>query len=181
MKKTEEKDFEKARRLTDAYHHIYGRDGITSQSAWADRLQVQRTALSAAMNGNAAYLTKNLFIKVCAAHPNVFNLDYFLTGQGSLLASQPQASTLPGAHPSDAGTSAIIELYATLIKELEAMRSDLASDLRAVQELKYQLTQEREALHTITTRLHAVLHPSVQYDLPSASTPMAAEPELTKN
>lgn len=79
------------------------------------------------------------------------------------------------------GTESIIDLYATLIKELEAMRSDLASDLRAVQELKYQLTQEREALHTITTQLQAVLHPSVKYDLPSAATPMAAEPEQTKN
>lgn len=75
------------------------------------------------------------------------------------------------------GAASIIELYATIIKELEAMRSDLASDLRAVQELKYQLTQEREALHTITTQLQAVLHQSVQYDLPSAATPMAAEPE----
>jgi len=79
------------------------------------------------------------------------------------------------------GTESIIDLYATLIKELEAMRSDLASDLRAVQELKYQLTQEREALHTITTQLQAVLHPSVKYDQPSAATPMAAEPEQTKN
>jgi len=79
------------------------------------------------------------------------------------------------------GTESIIDLYATLIKELEKMRSDLASDLRAVQELKYQLTQEREALHTITTQLQAVLHPSVKYDIPSAVTHMAAEPEQTKN
>ena len=79
------------------------------------------------------------------------------------------------------GAASIIDLYATLIKELEAMRSDLASDLRAVQELKYQLTQEREALHTITTQLQAVLHPSVQYDLPSDATLMAAEPEQPKN
>ena len=79
------------------------------------------------------------------------------------------------------GAAYIIDLYASLIKELEAMRSNLASDLQAVQKLKYQLTQEREALHNITTQLHAVLHPSVQYDLPSAATPMAAEPEETKN
>ena len=80
------------------------------------------------------------------------------------------------------GAASIIDLYATLIKELETMRSDLASDLRAVQELKYQLTQEREALHTITTQLQAALHHSVvQYDLSTAATPMAAEPEQTKN
>lgn len=79
------------------------------------------------------------------------------------------------ATPNNDGTSNIIELYATLIKELEAMRSDLASDLRAVQELKYQLTKEREALQSITFQLQAVAHTSVSYDLPSAATPMAAE------
>ena len=85
------------------------------------------------------------------------------------------------AAPNNDGNSNIIELYATLIKELEAMRSDLASDLRAVQELKYQLTQEREALQSITCQLQAVAHTSVSYDLPSAATPMTAEPEETKN
>jgi hypothetical protein len=40
------------------------------------------------MNGNEAYLTKNLFQKICAAYPGVFNLDYLMTGNGSLLAEQ---------------------------------------------------------------------------------------------
>lgn len=75
------------------------------------------------------------------------------------------------------GAASIIDLYATLIKELKAMRSDLASELRAMQELKYQLTQEREALQSITFQLQAVAHTSVSYDLPSAATPMAAEPD----
>ena len=73
------------------------------------------------------------------------------------------------------GTSNIIELYATLIKELEAMRRDLASELEQVRQLKYELTNEREALQSITFRLQAVAHTSVSYDLPSAATPMAAE------
>lgn len=77
--------------------------------------------------------------------------------------------------------ASIIDLYATLIKELEAMRRDLASELEQVRQLKYELTNEREALQSITFQLQAVLHPSVQYDLPSAATPMAAEPEQTKN
>ena len=41
--------------------------------------------MSAAMNGKDSYLTKNLFMKVSAAFPGVFNLDYLLTGKGSLL------------------------------------------------------------------------------------------------
>ena len=77
----------------------------------------------------------------------------------------------------ETGAASIIDLYATLIKELETMRNDLASELRAVQELKCQLTQEREALQSITFQLQAVAHTSVSYDLPSAATPMAAEPD----
>lgn len=77
----------------------------------------------------------------------------------------------------DKGAASIIDIYATIIKELETMRSDLASDLRAVQELKYQLTQEREALQSITFQLQTVAHTYVSYDLPSAATPMAAEPD----
>lgn len=77
----------------------------------------------------------------------------------------------------DNGAASIIDLYATLIKELETMRSDLASELRAVQDLKYQLTQEREALQSITFQLQAIAHTSVSYDLPSVATPMAAEPD----
>lgn len=73
------------------------------------------------------------------------------------------------------GTSNIIELYATLIKELEAMRRDLASELEQVRQLKYELTNEREALQSITYQLQAVAHTSVSYDLPSAATPMVAE------
>ena len=81
------------------------------------------------------------------------------------------------ATPNNDGTSNIIELYATLIKELEAMRMDLASELEQVRKLKYELTNEREALQSITFQLQAVAHNSVSYDLPSVATTMAAEPD----
>jgi transcriptional regulator with XRE-family HTH domain len=58
---------------------------VKSQKDFADILKIQRTGLSAAMNGAKANLTKNLFVKICAAFPGVFNLDYLLTGEGNLL------------------------------------------------------------------------------------------------
>lgn len=81
------------------------------------------------------------------------------------------------ATPNNDGTSKIIELYATLIKELEAMRRDLASELEQIRKIKYELTNEREALQSITFQLQAVAHTSVSYDLPSVANPMAAEPD----
>lgn len=48
------KDFASANRLKEAYRHLYANFGIDSQIKFAEALRVQRTALSAAMNGNKA-------------------------------------------------------------------------------------------------------------------------------
>ena len=84
------KDEARQERLNQVYGHLFAHFGIKSQVQFAEALHVQRTALSAAMNGNKAYLTKNLFIKICAAWPGVFNLDYLLTGEGELLNNGEQ-------------------------------------------------------------------------------------------
>ena len=44
--------------------------------------------MSAALNGNEGYLTDSLFKSICAAFPGTFNLDYLLTGEGSLLVDE---------------------------------------------------------------------------------------------
>ena len=60
-------DMEKAQRLNEVYKYIFAHFDIRSQKDFADFLHVQRTGLSAAMNGSKANLTKNLFTKICAA------------------------------------------------------------------------------------------------------------------
>ena len=79
------KDEARQERLNQVYRHLFAHFGITSQIAFAKTLHVQRSALSAAMNGNKAYLTDNLFTKICAAFPNVFNYNYLVKGEGELL------------------------------------------------------------------------------------------------
>jgi hypothetical protein len=44
--------------------------------------------MSAALNGNEKYLSDNLFENICEIFPGTFNLNYLLTGNGSLLAEQ---------------------------------------------------------------------------------------------
>ena len=80
------KDTERQERLNQVYRHLFAHFNIDSQTKFADALHVQRTALSAAMNGNKAYLTNNLFTKICAAFPGVFNYEYLTKGVGSLLS-----------------------------------------------------------------------------------------------
>ena len=88
-----EKDIEKAQRLNEVYKYVFAHFGIKSQKDFADRLNIQRSGLSAAMNGSKANLTKNLFTKICAAFPGVFNIDYLLNGHGDLLTHEEDAKT----------------------------------------------------------------------------------------
>ena len=79
-------------RLKEVYNHLRNYFGVHTQIDFAEAIRITRPALSSAMNGNEAYLTKNLFQKICAAYPGVFNLDYLLTGKGSLLISNENVS-----------------------------------------------------------------------------------------
>ena len=85
-----QKDPIRAKRLDEVYKHLFAHFGITSQKHLAEVLKVQRTGLSSAFSGNVANLTDNLFKKICAAFPGVFDLNYLLTGEGSLLTIEEE-------------------------------------------------------------------------------------------
>ncbi len=78
----------KQQRLRQVYDHLRAHYGVHTQIDFAEAIHVTRPALSSAMNGNESYLTQNLFQKICAAYPGVFNLGYLLTGEGCLLTDQ---------------------------------------------------------------------------------------------
>lgn len=82
----------KQERLKEVYNHLRSYFGIHTQIDFAESIRITRPALSSAMNGNEAYLTKNLFQKICAAYPGVFNLDYLLTGEGQLLTIEEEVT-----------------------------------------------------------------------------------------
>ena len=91
-----------------------------------------RQALSAAINGNESYLTTNLFQKICAAFPGVFNLDYLLTGQGELLmpaGAQPEPTT---PKPS---ASVDVDFYHKALENYSNMVADLRKDKEYFQQL----------------------------------------------
>lgn len=83
----------KQERLKEVYNHLRSYFGIHTQIDFAEAIRITRPALSSAMNGNEAYLTKNLFQKICAAFPGVFNLEYLLTGKGILITPEEDAKT----------------------------------------------------------------------------------------
>ena len=124
-------------RLNEAYKHLYAFHGIASKTALADKLKVQRTGLSAALNGSKANLTDNLFMKICAAFPGVFNLDYLLNGTGTLLAQQEKAEPTPVSPATDN----LLELHAQMIRRVDDLRQELHDELMEVRQLKDELRQ----------------------------------------
>ena len=135
------KDYEKAERLNEAFRHLFAHFGVETQIQLAERMQVQRTALSAAFNGNKAYLTKNFFIKLCAAFPGVFNLDYLLTGNGQLLTIQEEVKSEQIEKESNPQqpSSYIDKLIASLEKQVKDKDDQLADKDRIIKLLEQKV------------------------------------------
>ncbi len=118
-------------RLKEAYEYLRAHYGIHTQIDLAEAIRVTRPALSSAMNGNEAYLTKNLFQKICAAYPGVFNLDYLLNGEGNLLLNAKpeyhEESKNATALPSAIDMSFIFErIESANNKTIEVMEAQIA-------------------------------------------------------
>lgn len=124
-------------RLKEAYDYLRYQHGIHTQMEMANALQITRSSFSAAMNGNEKYLTKSLFMKICAAFPGVFNLDYLLTGTGTLLAQKEKAEPTPVSPATDN----ILELHAQMIRRVDDLRQELHDELMEVRQLKDELRQ----------------------------------------
>lgn len=125
----------KHERLKEAYDYLRYQHGIHTQIDMANALQVTRPSFSAAMNGNEKYLTKSLFMKICAAFPGVFNLDYLLNGTGTLLAQQEKAEPTPVSPATDN----LLELHAQMLRRVDDLRQELHQELLAIRALKDEL------------------------------------------
>ena len=155
MKK--EKDYERASRLNEVYKHLFAHFGIKSKTNFADVLHVQRTGLSAALNGSKANLTDNLFAKICQAFPGVFNLDYLLTGNGQLLTQEedakcdeiergfirPDVEIVSEQSPEPlipSWADAFFSIMTQQVKDNEALNRELRQSISQVNHLRDELT-----------------------------------------
>lgn len=81
---------ERQKRLIEVYEYLRRYFGIHTKTGFAEALHYGRTSMSAAMNGDEKYLTDSLFKNICEAYQGVFDLDYLLTGKGSLLTTKEE-------------------------------------------------------------------------------------------
>ena len=154
-------DKERAKRLNEVYRYLYANKGVVSQTLFASQIGVQRSALSAAMNGNKLYLTKNLFMKICAAFPGVFDLDYLLTGEGSLLVEEGGAKV----QDTDSGELSALRSRVQILEEQVARQRQIIDHYESFVEL---LTRENRQLEqTIDNPFVSDKTPASAYDPPT--------------
>ena len=149
---------ERQKRLMEVYEHLRKYYGVHTKTGFAEAVKYGRTSMSSAMNGNELYLTDSLFRSICLAYPNVFNLNYLLTGEGSLLQSNKEA--VLGRYPAPSGmvsedvpseslplwADTLIRIMSKQISENEALHSELRRSIAEVSDLKTQLSHLLQSL-----------------------------------
>lgn len=166
-------------RLNEVYEYVRKHFPIHTQVDFAEKLKYHRTYISSAMHGNEKNLTDKLFRNICETFPNVFNLDYLLTGEGELLMKQEQ-DPAPIDKQQDALTYAAIQVGKMMAelshsiaslrdfqKNLEERAANLDYMTKTLNERIAELDKLTAALRSQTTR---------HFDFGS----MAAEPESKK-
>ena len=132
---------QKQERLREVYEHLRQHFGVHTQIDFAKVLGLTRPAISAAMNGNEAYLTDNLFKRICAAYQGVFNLDYLLTGNGQLLTIQEEVKSEQIEKESNPQqpSSYADKLIASLEKQVKDKDDQLADKDRIIKLLEQKI------------------------------------------
>ena len=136
---------ERQKRLIKVYEYLRRYYGIHTKTGFAESLHYGRTSMSAAMNGDEKYLTDKLFAKICEVYPGVFNLDYLLTGDGSLLADT-------GIMPSNDSTEELTDqtnMYEALLRSKEETIEELRG---RVEDLKQQVADLRQQVALMTKK-----------------------------
>lgn len=127
----------KKERLNEVYNYLHAHSGVHTKSEFASALNLKRPGIYSAFSGNEGYLTNNLFVRICKAYPNIFNLDYLLTGEGDLLLSDKTEEvgkqTLPDeTHTLFAGLESLINVVSQQIKKNEELRCELNDSIQQV-------------------------------------------------
>lgn len=154
------------KRLHEVFEHLRKFFGIHTQTDFAVALKYSRVYISSALNGNEKNLTDKLFEKICEAYPGTFNLDYLLTGNGTLLTDEEDAKSSEiekAAKPSSDDSAAmnnILEMYARMIRGVDDLRVELNTNLAEVKALKEDLHQAvydfRDATYRLTQALEEI-------------------------
>lgn len=128
------------KRLHEVFEHLRKFFGIHTQTDFAVALKYSRVYISSALNGNEKNLTDKLFENICEAYPGVFDLNYLLTGEGSLLTTEEevhseefekQAASVKSSAPDSMTEQTYImsKMLETLLKPIESAHAETVAVL----------------------------------------------------
>ena len=148
-------------RLKEAYKYLQSIGKIHTQKGFADALGKAEGTISRAFNGDEKALTDNLFVQITLSFPGLFNLDYLLTGEGSLLSEEGGAKV----QDTDSGELSALRSRVQILEEQVARQRQIIDHYESFVEL---LTRENRQLEqTIDTPFVSDKTPASAYDPPS--------------
>ena len=131
----------KQERLKEVYEHLRECFGVHTQTDFAEKLRYSRNAISLALNGNEKYLTDKLFRSICEVFPNVFNLNYLLTGDGSLLMTD----TAPMTEHQPTANNYMADVIAAKNETIATQKETIAALQREVDMLRLEIERLRSS------------------------------------
>ena len=148
-------------RLKEAYKYLQSIGKIHTQKGFADALGKAEGTISRAFNGDEKALTDNLFVQITMSFPGLFNLDYLLTGEGSLLVEEGGAKV----QDTDSGELSALRSRVKILEEQVARQRQIIDHYESFVEL---LTRENRQLEqTIDNPFVSDKTPASAYDPPS--------------
>lgn len=161
----------KNERFRNAIDCLYAQKLIESDVDAASKIGISKSGFSRLLNDKKSVSVDTLR-KMNDAFGGIFNMAYFRGESEHMLVEDVVNAKQKAVSPStDEPTANIIELYASLIKDIEGIRQQLKQELAELQTMKQEYLTARDDFR----KAIAALHPSIKYTNPSESTLMAAE------
>jgi transcriptional regulator with XRE-family HTH domain len=160
----------KNERFRNAIDCLYAQKLIESDVDAASKIGISKSGFSRLLNDRKSVSDETLR-KMNDAFGGIFNMAYFRGESDFLLVEDAKQKAVSPS--TDEPTANIIELYASLIQDIEKIRQQVKQELAEVQALKHEYIEARDDFRKAIT----LLHPALKYEIPNEQPRMAAEPE----
>lgn len=158
----------KNERFRNAIDCLYAQKLIESDVDAASKIGISKSGFSRLLNDRKSVSDETLR-KMNDAFGGIFNMAYFRGESDFLLVEDAKQKAVSPS--TDEPTANIIELYASLIQDIEKIRQQVKQELAEVQALKHEYLTARDDFRKAIT----LLHPALKYEIPNEQPRMAAE------
>ena len=132
-------------RFRKAYEYLYNTGIVHTKKDLAEKMKVSRGSVQNAYAGNESYLNESFMRKLARTFPDVFNLDWLLTGSGEMLKS----SQMPQEDTKDVQpTSMQPDIQKWLMKQNEELVALLKQAQATIDRKDQELSELRKELQS---------------------------------